>query len=63
MIFHNFLESNFSLKPDMEEQKSELAPLFEPAAAPPEPAPAKAGERVTVTLDIDADILAWLMCV
>jgi uncharacterized protein (DUF4415 family) len=53
MIFHNFLESNFSLNPNMEEQKNELAPFFEPAAAPPP-------ERVTVTLDIDADILDWL---
>jgi hypothetical protein len=37
----------------MEEQKNELAPLFEPAAAPP-PRP------VTVTLDLDADVLDWL---
>ena len=37
----------------MEEQKPELAPEFEATAAPP---PA----RVTVTLDLDADLLAWL---
>jgi hypothetical protein len=37
----------------MEERKTELAPEFEGSAAPP---PA----RVTVTLDLDADILAWL---
>jgi hypothetical protein len=37
----------------MEEQKNELSPLFEPAAAPPP-------ERVTVTLTMDADVLAWL---
>jgi uncharacterized protein (DUF4415 family) len=45
----------------MEEQKNELQPLFEPAAAPsPElqPVPAQAG--VTVTLDLDADVLHWL---
>ena len=37
----------------MEEQNSKLAPEFEGRAAPPP-------ERVTVTLDIDADILEWL---
>jgi hypothetical protein len=37
----------------MEEQKNELSPLFEPAAAPPP-------ERVTVTLAMDADLLDWL---
>jgi hypothetical protein len=38
----------------MEEQKPELAPEFEATAAPPPVS------RVTVTLDIDADILEWL---
>jgi uncharacterized protein (DUF4415 family) len=37
----------------MEEQKTELLPEFERSNAPPP-------ERVTVTLDLDADILAWL---
>jgi uncharacterized protein (DUF4415 family) len=37
----------------MEEQKPELLPECEESAAPPP-------ERVTVTLDLDADILAWL---
>jgi len=36
----------------MEEHKPELASEFEATAAPP--------QRVTVTVDIDADILAWL---
>src|SRR4051794_24433279 len=38
----------------MEEQKTELQPQFQPAAAPPPP------ERVTVTLEIDSDVLTWL---
>jgi hypothetical protein len=37
----------------MDAPKPELRPDFEGSAAPPP-------ERVTVTLDIDADILAWL---
>jgi uncharacterized protein (DUF4415 family) len=37
----------------MEAQKPELAPEFEGSAAPPP-------ERVTVSLELDADILAWL---
>src|SRR5271166_834260 len=37
----------------MEAPKNELQPSFEPAAAPPP-------KRVTVTLDLDADLLAWL---
>jgi hypothetical protein len=38
----------------MEEQKSELLQSeFQPAAAPPP-------ERVTVTLDLDADVVEWL---
>jgi hypothetical protein len=37
----------------MEEQNSKLAPEFERSTAPPPP------ERVTVTLDIDADVLEW----
>jgi hypothetical protein len=37
----------------MEEQNSKLAPEFERSNAPPP-------ERVTVTLEIDADLLAWL---
>jgi hypothetical protein len=36
----------------MDPQKPELAPEFEPAAAPP--------ERVTVTLQLPADLAAWL---
>ena len=37
----------------MEAPKNELAPEFQPAAAP-QP------RRVTVTLDLDADLLDWL---
>jgi hypothetical protein len=37
----------------MEEKNSELLPRFEQSAAPPP-------ERVTVTLDMDADLLDWL---
>jgi hypothetical protein len=37
----------------MEAPKNELQPSFEPAAAPPP-------ERVTVTLDLDAEVLEWL---
>ena len=37
----------------MEAPKTELAPEFQPAAAPPQ-------KRVTVTLDLDADLLDWL---
>ena len=37
----------------MEAPKNELAPEFQPAAAPPP-------ERVAVTLDLDADLLTWL---
>jgi len=37
----------------MEAPKNELSSLFEPVTAPPP-------ERVTVTLEIDTDILAWL---
>ena len=37
----------------MEEQKNELLPAFEGSAAPPP-------ERVSVTLDLDADLLHWL---
>jgi len=37
----------------MEAQNPELSPEFEGSAAPPP-------ERVTVTLEMDADILAWL---
>jgi uncharacterized protein (DUF4415 family) len=37
----------------MEEQKSELLPRFEESAAPPP-------ERVPVTVEMDADLLAWL---
>lgn len=47
----------------MEEQNSKLAPEFERSNAPPpdlSPEALAQGERVTVTLDIDADILAWL---
>jgi uncharacterized protein (DUF4415 family) len=44
----------------MDAQKPELSPEFEGRAAPPELGAAKAGARVTVTLDIDADVLDWL---
>jgi uncharacterized protein (DUF4415 family) len=37
----------------MEAQKPDLAPEFDREAAPPP-------ERVTVTLDLDADVLEWL---
>jgi hypothetical protein len=37
----------------MEAPKNELQPSFKPAAAPPPPA------RVTVTLDLDADLVEW----
>jgi uncharacterized protein (DUF4415 family) len=37
-----------------------LLPEFEGRAAPPELDAARAGARVTVTLDIDADVLDWL---
>lgn len=53
MILHNFPNASLALKPAMDAQKPNLAPEFEGRAAPPP-------ERVTVTLDIDADILAWL---
>jgi uncharacterized protein (DUF4415 family) len=53
MIFLQFFGCIFRTKPAMEAPKNELAPLFEPAAAPP-PRP------VTVTLDLDADVLDWL---
>jgi uncharacterized protein (DUF4415 family) len=55
MIFHRFFESNLFLAPrsDIEAQNPELSPEFEGSAAPPP-------ERVTVTLEMDADILAWL---
>ena len=53
MIFPGFSERNSCDLLNMEEQKSELSPLFEPVAAPPP-------ERVTVTLELDADVLDWL---
>ena len=37
----------------MEEQKTGLQPEFEGSAAPPP-------ERVSVTLDLDADVVDWL---
>ena len=42
-----------ALKLDMEAPKPELALEFDREAAPPP-------ERVTVTLEMDADLLAWL---
>jgi hypothetical protein len=50
-----FVAGNFFyIEPDHRRKKLEpLQTRFEPAAAPP-------AERVTVTLDIDADILEWL---
>jgi hypothetical protein len=53
-VFSHFSEAIFALKPGMEAPKNELQPSFEPAAAPPPP------KRVTVTLDLDADLLDWL---
>jgi uncharacterized protein (DUF4415 family) len=47
----------------MEAQKPELAPEFERSNAPPpdlSPEALAQGERVTVTLDIDADVLEWM---
>jgi uncharacterized protein (DUF4415 family) len=53
LIFPNFPLALLALKQDMEEQNSKLAPEFEGRAAPPP-------ERVTVTLDMDADVVEWL---
>src|SRR3954453_2180907 len=54
MFFTIFWRAFFALKPPMEEQKNEqLQPRFEEKAAPPP-------ERVTVSLDLDADVLGWL---
>jgi uncharacterized protein (DUF4415 family) len=53
MIFQQLFGCIFRTKPDMEAPKHELSPLFEPAAAPP-PRP------VTVSVDLDADVLDWL---
>jgi hypothetical protein len=53
MIFSQFSESNSCAQVNMEEQQPQLAPEFDREAAPPP-------ERVSVTLDLDADILAWL---
>ena len=39
------------MKPVMEEQKNELQPSFQSVATPI--------QRVTVTLDLDADVLDW----
>jgi uncharacterized protein (DUF4415 family) len=50
----------FALKPDDGPTKTRIYCLNSRGAAPPEPAPAKGGARVTVTLDIDADVLDWL---
>ena len=44
----------------MDPQKPGLLPEFEGRAAPPELGAAQAVARVTVTLDIDADVLDWL---
>jgi uncharacterized protein (DUF4415 family) len=46
-----------------EEKNSKLAPEFEGSAAPQPDLSAEAlaqGERVTVTLDLDADVVEWL---
>jgi uncharacterized protein (DUF4415 family) len=53
LIFHNFPNALLALKSNMEAQKPELSPEFEGSAAPPP-------ERVTVTLDLDADVVEWL---
>jgi uncharacterized protein (DUF4415 family) len=56
-IFTIFWKQSFALKPGMKAPKNELQPSFEPAASPPRQArPA----RVTVTLDLDADVVEWL---
>jgi uncharacterized protein (DUF4415 family) len=51
--FSRFSESNSCAELNMEDQKTGLSPEFEGSAALPP-------ERVSVTLDLDADILAWL---
>jgi hypothetical protein len=43
----------------MEAPKNELQPSFEPAAAMPRQQP-RPPARVTVTLDLDADVVEWL---
>src|SRR3954454_10782698 len=54
MFFTIFWRAFFALDPAMEEQRNEpLQPHFEAKAAPPQ-------ERVTVSLDLDADVLGWL---
>jgi uncharacterized protein (DUF4415 family) len=53
MIFHDFPNAIFfAPRFDMEEQKTGLQPYFEGSAAPPP-------ERVTVALEMDADVLEW----
>jgi uncharacterized protein (DUF4415 family) len=71
MIFYVFIVPQFSFwKAHMTDKKSEpLQTEFDATAAPPacKLAPAEAGgagsapSRVSVTLDMDADLLAWLM--
>jgi uncharacterized protein (DUF4415 family) len=53
MIFPQFSESNSCTALNMEDQKPELLPEFEGSAAPPP-------ERVTVSFELDADVLEWL---
>jgi hypothetical protein len=51
--FSRFSGCIIGTETDMEAQKPELAPEFEATAAPPQP-------RVTVTVDLDADVVEWL---
>jgi len=53
MIFQQFFGNNSCTELNMEDQKPELLPEFEGSAAPPP-------ERVTVTFEMDADVLEWL---
>ena len=53
MIFHNFPNAIFCTETRHGRTKNRIAPEFEGSAAPPP-------ERVTVTLELDADILEWL---
>jgi uncharacterized protein (DUF4415 family) len=53
LIFYDFPDALLALNLNMEAQKPELSPEFERSNAPPP-------QRMTVTVDIDADILEWL---
>jgi uncharacterized protein (DUF4415 family) len=61
LIFRNFWMQSFCTKSRPWTHKNQDYCLNSRGrAAPPEAAPAKACARVTVTLDIDADVLDWL---